>query len=1437
MFSIPTHAEGKEGVTSDDIDEDKEEGGITQHDMFEFEAFIKHGDVSFGTAPFDKDDEPGNDSADDNGIVRSWDTVTYPLKITVNPKKADSLKDIELQISGTLENGITEDRVNATFAIGGKEDMDKQEVSFVQNYTIERTGNSIMIPVTVEVKGAKNGVKLRPDFKVEVVSVDGEKITGAETHFDELPSSTVSSKVSIKPIINSGLSGQGVPFLPYSAITRNDDDLDNIHAFALSWGLVKLPNKEDLKGATFPDPDGVIDYAMDFTAEITWDRDPNGKTMDDFESIPGKVTSTNKSSTTIKTTKKGDDGRTYVLTENTNGKRLNMTVTETLDFGGKDTPFVLFDHHNIGSIGSKIGSKNTFMEGENYRYRMNGSDMFLRYSAPQSSGADKGKEKNAVWDSGTWDIHSVEESSKLMRYQGTNTGYTIGSTFPRHRADGYTGSFLYGVNERVFASQGFIVKMPNEYRHGGPNNPDRIHNTVTYKSSVKLDKFTDKDDNEINFNKTVNRQFTERNEGGIGYSVRNSYFSTGNKELGTPNIGYSLVSNGDASILRGDDVRFRSAIHSSYTSYGGYRAIQRWNTDAFELTESYAKTAENSLYSLGYYDSKLDLIKNDKNNVDVLYGVPKFTDNTFVNFTAKGIDDYDWYDSYDEAVEHGEIGAIQENVEAAVGAKARSFANTPLKVKHDNIEYGSLTKDGSHLVSVTNYYVYPEADRKEMIDVSEKKVYENPTLWGEDGSIEKLQKPVKSTTNFETLGVLPAETSSELSADKNTYYNSETIKWTAKNGIVLPATGVPDDIDSSVQVKQVLPKGLTFKTGSGKVGEREVEPEIITDDNGETTLVWDLLVSNSNKSLDNITFETTINPYALTSGVQSSLTVYNVIESDLDMRPVKLRESQTSVSVIKVGMVGIHESINKQFGPKNSDYTVTLNPYTTIEDERDVAGLTHIPSNDDGIGSKFTGDIPLKDISLEADREHHDDISIYLNDKFIETDKPNLIDVSKDGWYEYEDEDTVLDDVKSIYFVVNGLMTNKDDIRIHLTLQTQNNDFGDTYMNETIINSAVDYKLSPLSNRVRYTIRPEWELSMERIQIFTDKYDNGLPVRVRIGENQPYGKDADISDLEFNLVLYDKESGDKVASQKVKQPDFKNEITMKIPKDKLKKKNDKRRYEAKIENYDENRVWAKEPKIDTDGYTASEKVIKTSNISDGKAIQAGVAVTERVLGEPITEYKDEITLDDVDIYTNPFATKSGYSYQFAGEMKYTNEMLETVKNIVGINTSSEVEYLVDKALVDQNLIDGDYAESDAFKVVGDKISIKPSAIESDSANKSETIYSLEDIFIERGTGKLFTRSQVDKIKDNNKESDYQPFIDTSLIIDEKYQDDNILYVPIWIDELGEYEINLTSNNPIGSNYVTFDLDGTVDVEAYMFNHINSKTTKKDEILINQFKTD
>lgn len=1354
----PIQAAGTTGV---------EDGAIKQHEKFEFEAFIKHDDVADGTEPFDTNNQAGNDSDPHNKIVRSWDTVTYPLKITINPKNTDKLENIKLKITGTLENGIIGDRVNAKFAVGGTEDMATKTVSFDQDYTVEQTGNSIMIPVTIEVQGAKHGVLLTPKLKVEVVSVDGEVISGISTSFNDLPGVTTSAQVNIKPYIGSGLAGQGIPYYPYAGISGNDTDKENTHAFAISWGVENLPGKTDMRGATFPDPNGKILYDIEMNGYVAWDAKPR------------------------------------------------KTGTENYDFSGRDTPFMLYDHRPIDYTTTKIGEPNMLADGLSYYYTYRHT-----FSAPQShlpSLTKSAIEKDGhrmVWDSGDWSVSAPRVGKDAVTYSGVNTGFVIGSTFPRYRSDGYTGSPIYGVNDKIFSTHSFIVKMANEYRIGGPNNPEEYANNAYYRAYVTLTGYEDEKGNKFSFNKRVGITFSERNNPDGSYSVQNTFKAyPSNVELGTPNIGWSTVSKGDASTLIGEDVYINASLGQSVIAYGGYQAVYRWNTDAFELTKAFAEAGEKALYSAGYYTPTLSFVRDNKETQKVLYGVAKFPvrDNAFEKFTTKGIDDYAWYETFDEAVKHGPVGAYQMDVTAATGPKWQGGGTFPLKVRHDNVKIGAENKSGTANIMVTNFYPYPKEDRSRRIDVSENRSYHNPAIWDDTGTMTLKQSPAGSTVNFETLAIVPAETESTLESDKATYYNSETIHWTAKNGIVLPDSGIPDDLDAGVKLTHTLPKGLNYKVGSGKIGDVQTDPEIIANPDGTTDLVWSLLVSNSTHTIENVTFDTTINPFALTSnGVQSSVTVKGVIESELDRRAEHLRTNTKSVTVLKVGMVGIYESINKTYGDKNSDYAVTLSPYTTIEDEEGVTGLTHLPLSGDRLGSAYSGTAVIKKIELTANRVHNDKpVSIYLNKNVVSSDKPHKVDVSTGGWYKYTGDPQQLVGAVSLLFHVEGKMTNKDSIKIVLTVQTNNNEFGDQYLNETVINSNTDYRLSPVSNRVRYAIRADLELALERFQIYTNKADRGLPTNIRVA--QTVLDPETVKDKSITLAIYDKTSGQRVTSKTYTQQELRSENAILIPPDGLIKA-DKKRYEVRIEGYDQNKIWVRTGKgvIDTDGYTSKEGTLTIDDAdANGDVKFTGVVMTERELGKDMVTFNESWNVKNI---VEP-KVKSGYGFEFNPKLLYSSDRMNDVKNrIADVTFSPEMSVFVDHNLIDPSL---EYYNPDENYGAGDKVKVAFLRSESPGPSKLDSAYQLPQLYLEQGTGLTYTGNQKE-----NGEMDGTP-------LDAGHK----LYVPVWIDRAGLYDTVIRNEKPIGSNFMNVNLLRQVDVTAYMFNHTDSSTPENDELLI------
>jgi hypothetical protein len=1372
MFPVTaTNAEGT-GV---------EDGGVEEYDQFEFEAFIKHDDIVDGTAPFDSNDEPGNDAGERNQIVRSWDSITYPLKVTINPKKVDMLENIKLKISGTLDNGVTDGRINARFAVGGKESLQDRSVKFVQEYTIERTGNSVMIPVTLEVQGAEPGVVLTPDIQVEVVSVDGEAINGAVTSFDSLPGVTVSAKVNIKPYVRPGLTDAGYPFLPYTKMLNEqergeDSDVTGIYAFAVSWGVDKLSGKPDMRGATFPSPEGQINYTVELSGDVYWSSGPK------------------------------------------------KNRTEKLDFTKDDTPVMMYDHRPVMPVYTSIGSENMLADGKSYRFHQP-----INFQAPRSSmlglseSAMERESIHSVLDSGEWTVSTPEPGSQTMTYKGTNTGFAIGSTFPSRQANYWDDRPpQFGLNDKLFSSHAFLVDMQNEYRIDGPNNPENDSNNVYYRAKVTLDDYTDKNGQVIPYNKTETFTHTMRNETGnmsaygsfkaypyVGYRVENGYLSDKQRYVWASPVG-------DASTIVGGDVYFEAKVMpaTGMNLYGGYKAVYRWNTDAFELTKAYAAEADRRILDRGYRNLLFDWVAHNRDAQKNYYGVAKFPgiDNRFDAFMDKGKDDYAWYSTFDEAVKHGPVGAIMSDVTAPVGGIKSEPSYIPLHVRHDNIGFGSETKQGTPLVATIDFYAYLDKDRDRMIDVTGNQSHNNPSKWDDSGNLVEMQKPVGGSVNFESLGVVPAKTSTAIESDKDTYYNSETVHWTVKNSVVLPEFGVPDGVDAGVTVTQTLPKGLTYKTGSGTSDGEPVEPEVKQNYDGTTSLVWNLFISNQSRDIPTVAFDTTINPFALSAnGVQSSVGVTSVIESDLDGRPVAMRTSSKSITVLKVGMVGIYESINKTYGGKNSDYTVTLSPYTTIEDETGVTGLTHLPLSGDTLGSNYQGEAEIKDIVLRSERTHEDEpVTIYLNKAPVYNTKPQTIDVSRNGWYEYTGNPNELDGAASLLFHVEGKMTNKDLIRIDINVGTAGNAFGDVYLNQTVINSDTDYRLSPVSNRVRYAIRADLELKIERFRIYTNKANEGLPTSIRVAQTvlEP---DA-VEDKDITLAIYNTENGDKVTEKTYKQTELRRENEIPIPSDGL-VRGEKYNYEVRLEGYDEDKIWVRdgEGAIDTDGYTSEERTLTISDADEhGDIFFKGAVMTERELGREIATYFETFKIPAV---LEP-VVKSGYGFELPVKTEYTNQLLNDVSNRIHTTFTSDIQLEVDDQLLDDSL---DYASGDS-----DSIVVPMDRTDASGVNKVTSEYRLPQLYMERKTGLPYTVNQ--------KENGTVPSED---LLDAGHK----LYVPVWIQDTGAYDVSVKNTEPIGSHFMNVNLLRHVHVEAYMFNHTDSDTPEGDELLIHPMEQD
>ena len=127
-----------------------------------------------GTGPWDANDEPGNDSSEDNNIVRSFDQVTYTVELTMALKSGitdTSLKggviNVEVTLPENCANVMKWDLDSMRWLENGSISEDGRTVT--GRYSMSNTETTIpgkqTLVFVLKIEGAGNRTEIEPSFK------------------------------------------------------------------------------------------------------------------------------------------------------------------------------------------------------------------------------------------------------------------------------------------------------------------------------------------------------------------------------------------------------------------------------------------------------------------------------------------------------------------------------------------------------------------------------------------------------------------------------------------------------------------------------------------------------------------------------------------------------------------------------------------------------------------------------------------------------------------------------------------------------------------------------------------------------------------------------------------------------------------------------------------------------------------------------------------------------------------------------------------------------------------------------------------------------------------------------------------------------------------------------------------------------------------------
>ena len=150
-------------------------------------------DTSTGTGPWDENDDPGNDSSEDNNIVRSFDQVRWTVDLTMALKEetvesglTGGVIEVDIQLSEQCANVVNWDLSSMNWLENGTVSDDGTRLTGKYSMTENETtipGKQTLVFV-LQVEGAENKTEIVPTFKFKLtgnneedkITITGEKV-------------------------------------------------------------------------------------------------------------------------------------------------------------------------------------------------------------------------------------------------------------------------------------------------------------------------------------------------------------------------------------------------------------------------------------------------------------------------------------------------------------------------------------------------------------------------------------------------------------------------------------------------------------------------------------------------------------------------------------------------------------------------------------------------------------------------------------------------------------------------------------------------------------------------------------------------------------------------------------------------------------------------------------------------------------------------------------------------------------------------------------------------------------------------------------------------------------------------------------------------------------------------------------------------------------
>lgn len=879
-------------------------------------------EITDGLAPFDKDNEPGNDTNESNRIVRSFDNVNYTIEYVTALKTPEVISDAYLMVEFVLpceKEVATFDMDTMAWMLDAKlTESDGKQILTGKRYLQNTTDNNAIpgagtLSVGIKVQAAPNGTKITPSFSLWMEGNSEEEI--AEVVSEDI---TVSAAPKYNVVLKHSHYQDLLNYFDFDTGDMSDASNENAEYGRLEgYGLtIQLYNDSAAKGMKGIElPTGDIKFDITMKSEVN----NEDKTFDETYKV-----------------------LLWDYNENCTGA--------------------------IGHLGRNMAPSGT----ANYAIY-----------APRN---ESGRAEDSCYHGGNILMEQDENQPNVYHVTIQNYQFdTEQWHFPTRYLGSSQGSITYGENVGCF-SAGFVeffsclpktveetstvyqdisVSNLNVTSTSGQKGTERVLNdnrvrkeiTLYPKGSLsKYQRFTDR----MGGAYLSSDYYTGDNVAYQGDDISIFSFVHGNNEYCITDFNLLQKFDDEAFDITSND--WQVSI-SNVTEKGTCSILYAAKPDksGWESDQEMQNMQEEELI---YFTSIDDLKDAGYTCIGVLYECRDIKTNP----VSVGTTFASMYIPI-RVKDSSEIGSVYQTVSTL---RAWRETSDPMEFSWKDMTYSEEDKSygyGESLDEYVDHYTPPSNHVKSNYT---KVSYKDGAMYGHTGGY----------ANGNSLLVLGYEAKVNIEIDDKTESNETKTTYDMDKGErtvnyrLSPSTVVDSENENEpgtatgytdLQVKVQIPKDLSYDVGSASL-----EPTDFTENaDGTQTLVWDLKNVEINTTLESITFSCTIGEAGTTNDVSNNqqISIQATITGEGDIRETTLENgnySETAFTVIKLNAISISKSTDTPYISVGDEFHYTFKFANNSQNDIYNAKLYDVlPYNGDGRGSDFSGFYQIDSITLD----------------------------------------------------------------------------------------------------------------------------------------------------------------------------------------------------------------------------------------------------------------------------------------------------------------------------------------------------------------------------------------------------------------------------------------------------------------------------------------